>query len=126
MPGIGRWLIMLAAGAVLGLSLGYAHAAAPEWNTVRAHSVPIGAEARRLVVGFRATSANTVVKAIRLRNRAQSVRIVQADTSDADAASLARRTGLALATSRQITPSVHVLFLQKTLYGANVDAALKK
>jgi serine protease len=130
MPGIGRGLTRLAAGGVLSLSLaltlGSAHAAAPEWNAVRTHSVQIGAEAGRLVVGFRATAGNTVAKAIRRRNRAQSVLIVQAQTSDADAADLARRAGLAMARSRQITPSTHVLYLQKTLYGADVDAALKK
>jgi serine protease len=128
MPGIGRRLLWRAAGGVLSLALtlGAAHAAAPEWNTVRTHSVQIGAEAGRLVVGFRATAGNTVAKAIRRRNRTQSVLIVQAQTSDADAAGLARRTGLAMAGSRQITPSTHVLFLQKTLYGADVDAALKK
>ena len=131
MQGIGRRLLRLAAGGVLGgftlvLIPGPAHAAAPEWNAVRTHSVPIGAEAGRLVVGFRATAGNTVAKAIRRRNRAQSILIVQAQTSDADAAGLARRTGLAMAGSRQITPSTHVLYLQKTLYGADVDAALKK
>jgi serine protease len=130
MPGIGRRLLWLAAGGVLSLALaliqGPAHAAAPEWNAVRTHSVQIGAEAGRLVVGFRATAGNTVAKAVRRRNRAQSVLIVQAQTSDADAAGLARRTGLAMAGSRQITPSTHVLYLQKTLYGAAVDAALKK
>jgi serine protease len=130
MQGIGRRLLWLAAGGVLGLTLvlilGPAHAAAPEWNAVRTHSVRIGAEAGRLVVGFRATAGNTVAKAIRRRNRAQSVLVVQAQTSDADAASLARRTGLPMARSRQITPSTHVLYLQKTLYGADVDAALKK
>ena len=31
-----------------------------------------------------------------------------------------------MAKSRQITPSMHVLFLQKTLYGADVEAALAK
>src|ERR1700691_1922234 len=112
MQGIGRRLLWLPAGSVLTLVLilGPAHAAAPEWNAVRTHSVRIGAEAGRLVVGFRATAGNTVAKAIRRRNRAQSVLIVQARTSDADAAGLARRTGLAMAGSRQITPSTHVLY----------------
>src|SRR5580693_3535774 len=82
MQGIGRRLLWLAAGGVLGLTLvlilGPAHAAAPEWNAVRTHSVRIGAEAGRLVVGFRATAGNTVAKAIKRRNRAQRVLIVQA------------------------------------------------
>ena len=130
MPGIGRRLLTLTAGGILGLTLvlvlGPAHAAAPEWNAVRTHTVQIGTEAGRLVVGFRATAGNTVAKTIRRLNRAQNTLIVQAQTSDADAASLARRTGVAMAGSRQITPSTHVLYLQKTLYGADVDAALKK
>ena len=130
MPGIGRRLLTLAAGGILGLTLVLilepAHAAAPEWNAVQTHAVQIGPEAGRLVVGFRATAGNTVAKTIRHLNRAQNTLIVQAQTSDADAASLARRTGLATAGSRQITPSTHVLYLQKTLYGADVDAVLRK
>ena len=77
------------------------------------------------MVGFRATADNAVTKTIKLRSRAQSVKIVQAQTSDADAAGLAQRAGLAMARSRQLTPSMHVLFLQKTLYGADVNKALK-
>jgi serine protease len=93
---------------------------------VRTHSVQIGPEAQRLVVGFRATAGNTVVKTIKPRAQTQSVKIVQAQTTDADVAGLARRTGLAMARSRQMTPSMHVLFLQKTLYGADVEAVLNK
>ena len=36
------------------------------------------------------------------------------------------RVGVPLAKSRQFTPSMHVLFLPKTLYGADVDAALAR
>jgi serine protease len=100
-------------------------AAAPEWNPVRTHAVQIGPEARRLVVGFRATAGNAVVKSVRLRSRAQSVKITVAMTSPADVARLVQRTGLAMASSRQVTPSMHVVYLQKTLYGAQVRAALK-
>src|ERR1019366_1237697 len=124
MPGIGRLLLVLSFGGAVSLTFGPAIAAVPEWNAVRTHSVQIGPEAQRLVVGFRATAGNTVVKAIKLRARAQSVKIAQADTSDADVASLAQRSGLAMARSRQITPSMHVLFLPKTLYGADVNAVL--
>jgi serine protease len=126
MSGIGRLLLVLTFGGAIILTLGLAQAAAPEWNAVRTHSVQIGPETNRLVVGFRATAGNTVVKSIKLRARAQSVTIVQAETSDADVAGLAQRTGLAMARSRQVTPSMHVLFLQKTLFGADVNAVLKK
>jgi serine protease len=123
MPGTVRLLLVLVAGCV---TLGAADAAVPEWNAVRTHSVQIGPEARRLVVGFRATAGNTVVKAIRVHARTSTVKIAQAKTSDADVVSLAARTGLSMARSRQMTPSMHVLFLQKTLYGADLAAALKK
>ena len=126
MPGMRGLLPVLAVSGLAALTLGLAQAAAPEWNPARTHPVQIGPEARRLVVGFRATPENTVVKTIKLRARAQSVNIIQARTSDADAAGLAQRTGLAMARSRQMTPSMHVLFLQKTLYGSDVHAALKK
>jgi serine protease len=124
MPGIGRLLLVLGAGCA-GYLMGPASAAS-EWNSVLTHSVEIGPEANRLLVGFRATPGNTLIKAIRVHARTSSVKIAQANTSDADAAALADRSGLSMARSRQITPSVHVLFLRKTLYGADVAAALKK
>jgi serine protease len=126
MPGFGRLLLVLAVGCVGLLTFGAAQAAVPEWNAVRTHSVQIGPEANRLVVGFRATPANTVVKEIKVRARAQSVKIAQAMTSDADVAGLAARTGLSMSRSRQLTPSMHVVMLQKMLYGADVNALLKK
>jgi serine protease len=126
MPGIARLLLALACGGSIGLMSDPARAAVPEWNPVRSHAVQLGPEASRLVVGFRAAEGNTVVKAVRHRTQAQSVKIVQAATSEADVAGLAQRTGLGVARSRQMTPSMHVVFLQKTLYGADVNAALKK
>jgi serine protease len=126
MPGIARLLLALACGGSIGLMSDPARAAVPEWNPVRSHAVQLGPEASRLVVGFRATEGNTVVKAVRHRTQAQSIKIVQANTSEADVAGLAQRTGLGVARSRQMTPSMHVVFLQKTLYGADVNAALKK
>ncbi len=127
MSGIGRLLCLLAVGGAMSLLRPGAAdaAAAPEWNPVRTHAVQIGPEARRLVVGFRATAGNAVVKSVRLRSRAQSVKITVAMTSPADVARLVQRTGLAMASSRQVTPSMHVVYLQKTLYGAQVRAALK-
>jgi serine protease len=126
MPGIARLLLALACGGSIGLMSDPARAAVPEWNPVRSHAVQLGPEASRLVVGFRATEGNAVVKAVRHRTQAQSIKIVQADTSEADVTGLAQRAGLGVARSRQMTPSMHVVFLQKTLYGADVNAALKK
>ena len=124
MRGFGTLLLVLAAGAGMGVTFG-AVAAIPEWNPVRTHPVSIGPEASRLVVGFRATPGNAVVKTIRLRARSQNIKITQARTTDADVTGLAQRASVPMASSRQITPSMHVLFLQKTLYGADVDAMLK-
>jgi serine protease len=126
MPGIARLLLALACGGFMCLKSDPAAAAVPEWNPVRSPAVQIGPEASRLVVGFRTTAGNTVVTDVKLRRRAQSVKIVQAATSEGDVADLAQRTGLAMARSRQMTPSMHVVFLRKTLYGADVIAVLKK
>jgi serine protease len=125
MPGNPRLLLALVVGCAV-LTLAPATAAVPEWNAVRTHAAQLGPEASRLLVGFRATPGNAVVKAVRVRARTQSITVVQAGTSDADVAGLALRTGLAMARSRQITPSMHVLYLQKTVYGADVHALLKK
>src|SRR5450755_232508 len=101
-------------------------APAAEWNPVRSHPVEIGPQANRLVVGFRATPANSTIKEIASRVRAQAVRVTLAQTSRADVASLAQRSGVAMAGSRQFSPSMHVLFLRETLYGADVASALEK
>ncbi len=47
-----------------GLTPGPACAGSPEWNPVRSHPVEIGPQASRLVVGFRATPGNSVIKEI--------------------------------------------------------------
>jgi serine protease len=119
-------LIKPAVAAVLGLILGSAVTAAPEWNPVRSHPVEIGPQASRLVVGFRATPGNSITRAIRSRAKAQVMSMTQAQTSEADVSSLSLRSGVAVSRSRQLTPSMHVVFLQKTLYGADVDAALTR
>jgi serine protease len=119
-------LLKPAMAGVLALALGSAGAATPEWNPVRSHPVDIGPQAGRLVVGFRATSGNTMTRAIRSRSKAQVVSVTQAQTSDADVRSLSQRTGIAVSRSRQLTPSMHVVFLQKTFYGADVDAVLQQ
>jgi len=125
MPSIARLLPALSLSCIV-LTLAPARAAVPEWNVVRSHPVQLGPEASRLVVGFRATPGNAVVKTVQARARTQSINIVQAKTSDADVAGLALRTGLAMARSRQVTPSMHVLYLQKTVYGADLHALLNK
>jgi serine protease len=108
----------------LGLTSGSA-AVAGEWNPVRSHSVEIGPQASRLVVGFRATPGNTVIKEIKSR-RPQAIHVAQAQTSRADVASLLQRTGIAVTGSRQFAPSMHVVILEKTLYGTDVATTLDK
>jgi serine protease len=107
---------------VWGISVG----APAEWNPVRSHAVAIGPQASRLVVGFKATGGNTVIQTIKRRARMEALKVTQAQTSAVDVVGLVSRTGVAVAGSRQITPSMHVVFLQNTLYGADVDAALAR
>ncbi|HEX3846406.1 MAG TPA: hypothetical protein VHV81_03425, partial [Steroidobacteraceae bacterium] len=120
-----RTLFVLAAAAAAALSAAQPAAAMPEWNQVRQHVVQVGPEAHRLVIGFRATPSNVVVKTIRRTARTPGFRLAVAQTSDADVAALAGRARIAMAGSRRIAPNMHVIFLQKTLYGADVAAALK-
>jgi len=110
--------------AFLGLTPGSA-AVTAEWNPVRSHPVEIGPQANRLVVGFLATAGNSSIKRIKSR-RPQAIYVTQAQTSRADVAALLQRTGIATRGSRQFAPSMHVVFLEKTLYGADVAAALDK
>jgi serine protease len=106
--------------------LGLAQAAAPEWNPVRTRPVAIGPEASRLVVGFRPTAGNAITRVIKSHANTRSVTITQAETTAADLAALTQRASVAALGSRQITPSMHVVFLQKTLYGADVAAVLER
>jgi serine protease len=108
-----------------GLTPGPACAGSPEWNPVRSHPVEIGPQASRLVVGFRATPGNSVIEEIKSR-RTQAVRFAEAQTSRADVAALTQRLGLVTKASRQFSPSMHVVFLENTLYGADVAAVLDK
>ena len=112
-------------GLLLVLGLGATVAAtAAEYNPVRTSPVSIGPEMSRVIVGFRATADNSVTQTFKPRDRAQSMSLVQAKTSDADVSSLAARVGLVMAKSRQLTPSMHVIFLKQTLYGVDVETAL--
>jgi serine protease len=113
-------------GCILGLLLDGSWAATPEWNPVQSHSVEIGPQAGRLIVGFRSSSDNTVVKTIRRQGRAQPVQFAQAQTSRLDVLNLSQRSGIAIGASRQLTPSMHVLFLPEVLYGADVAATLQQ
>jgi serine protease len=65
-----------------------------------------------------------VLQTIPGRPSRRSVLHVQARTSGADVVALATRAHLALAASRQLTPSMHVLYLPSTLQGAGLAAAL--
>jgi serine protease len=118
-------LRLLATLAGWGLAVSVASGAPPEWNPVRSHPVEIGPQASRLVVGFRATAGNSIIERIKSR-RPQAIHVVQAQTSRADIASLLQRTGIATTGSRQFSPSMHVVFLEKTLYGADVATVLDK
>ena len=126
MPRIGTLLLVLSIGCGAALGLGRAVAVIPEYNPVHRHPISIGPEASRIIVGFRATAGNTVVQTVKIRMRTQSVNVSQAHTTSADVAGLIRRVGIATTTSRQITPNMHVIFLKKTLYGADVETALSK
>jgi serine protease len=112
-------------GLLLVLGLGATVAArAAEYNPVRTYPVSIGPEMSRVIVGFRATADNSVTQTFKPRDRAQSMTLVQAKTSVADISSLVARVGLAMTKSRQLTPSMHVIFLKQTLYGVDVETAL--
>src|SRR5271165_3357031 len=125
MPRIGQLILVLSFACCAGLAAGHAPAAAAEYNPVRKTPISIGPEANRLIVGFRATSSGAAQK-VTLRRGARGYSLTQAQTSAADARGLAQRAGLALAATRQVTPSMHVLFLQKRLYGAEVIDVLAK
>jgi serine protease len=125
MRNISASLVVTVLTGLLGVMPGFA-AAAPEWNPVRSHPVEIGPQASRVVVGFRSTPGNLIVKEIKSRAKTQAIRITQAQTSRADVASLLVRAAIATRGSRQFAPSMHVVFLDKTLYGADVAAVLDK
>ena len=124
MPRIRRLLLALGCACCAAVAAGQSPAAALEYNPVRKEPMVIGPEANRLIVGFRATPSNTLAKTVRFARRARSVTVIQAQTSAADVQSLVKRVGLTIARSGQITPSMHVLYMPKTLYGGDVVNAL--
>ncbi len=109
--------------ALLG---GSSLAASLEFNSIRQQPVSLGPEAHRLIVGFRTTPANAVTKTVAFRGGARRFSVTQAQTSAADAAALVQRVGMSVARTRQFTPSMHVLYLPQTLYGADLETALAK
>lgn len=113
--------LLLGFGCICASAASYGEGAAFEANPVRQHPRPLGAETQRLLVGFRATLANASIKALSVRG---GVRVTQARTSSIDVQNLAVRAALKLDHSRQLTPDMHVMYLQRTLYGADVEAAL--
>lgn len=106
------WLIVLGLSAVTVTGAG-----AAEWNPVRTHPIQLGPEAGRVIVGFRAAAASSFAQI-------QSLKSSEMQTSAVDVSNLAARTGVAMANSRQITSRMHVMYLQQTLYGADVNTAL--
>jgi len=120
---------MVAAGFALSIALGGVPAeraqAAAEYNPLPRPPISIGPQASRLVVGFRTLPGGAVVKTAP-RPQVRGEAVIQAQTSALDALALAQRAAVPVAGSRQVTPSMHVLLLPKTLYGADVEAALKK
>ena len=125
MPRWDTWM-PAAAGLICCLALGSAGgSAAAEYNPVRSEPVSLGPQANRLLIGFRATPRNSMTETVVARARAKHS-ITLARTTAADAADAAGRAGLAIARTRQITPSMHVLYLTGTLYGAAVESILAR
>ena len=125
MTGINLMPLRLLRGLIAGCCLilvGVGALANSEFNPVLRHPVSIGPEAQRLIVGFRVTANNQVVKVI---HRAKAVQVIQAQTGSSDVVALAGRAQVKMARSRQLTPSMHVMYLQRTLYGAELDAVLE-
>jgi serine protease len=122
MSKIRKSLILLSIAMVFGTAM----AAPAEWNPLRGRPVPIGPQADRLVIGFRATGENSITEAVSIRNHTRTVRILEARTNFSDVRNLSLRTGVALSGSRQLSPSMHVLFLPAMLYGSELDTALQQ
>jgi serine protease len=115
-------LAFTAGSAPAASSTPAASSALAEYNPVRRAPVSLGPRAHRLIVGFRAAPDPGRTVVVRRQGRI----VAQAQTSSADVAALLARVAVPVAKSRQFTPSMHVLFLPKTLYGADVDAVLAR
>jgi serine protease len=133
MPRLGTFVPAAAMAFCMALAASRCPAAVPagqpgrsEYNPLPAEPVPLGPQANRLLIGFRATPENALTQTLKATLREPLRSVTRADTSAADAVAAAGRAGIALARSRQITPDMHVLFLQRTLYGLDVGAALAR
>jgi serine protease len=133
MPRLGTFVPAAAMACCMAFCAGRCPAAGPagfsglsEYNPIHAEPVSLGPQASRLLIGFRATAQNALTQTLNARLRSMRRSVTRANTNAANAVAAAGRAGLALTRSRQITPDMHVLFLQKTLYGVNVEAALAK
>ena len=123
---VAKLMVALGACACMALAFSCAAVAAPEFNPVRSQPISIGPVAGRVIVAFRATPANVVVHAINARVRTRILQSSQAGTSASDVAALMQRAHLTMARSRQLTPSMHVIYLQRTLYGSAVERVLTR
>jgi serine protease len=122
---MGSFIKLLSALCCVAAIAAPAGGATFEHNPVRREAPSLGPEAGRLIVGFRVTSVNARTVKV-LRRAAASGALEQAQTTAADVAALLARVGVPVARSRQFTPDMHVLYLPKRLYGADVEAALAK
>lgn len=114
------WMLGLHAAAATPPAQAPGH----EVNPLRAGAVSLGPEASRILVGLRVTAQNAMIRKVSVRQRGRTYEVTLANTTPADAAAAASRAGVRIARSRQITPSMHVLYLPATLYGAGIEAAL--
>ena len=120
----GRRMAALSALACVAFGLAAASAATVELNPVNARPVEIGPHANRFVVRFRVTPANQVTRSIRGRS-GPGTQFPDARTASADVDALMQRAHVRMAGSRQLTPSMHVVYLGTTLYGGAATAALQ-
>ena len=127
MPRTGRVLWLLACAACAAAAVPIARAAAPEYNPVR--RAPDRHRARRRSGSSSACGRRRQRRGKNDRRRAARAQLHRHaganDTRGRQSAGAARRLDSSRR-ARQFTPSMHVLFLQKTLYGADVDAVLEK
>jgi serine protease len=123
---VGKILAWAGFACCVALPSAMVGAATLEYNPVRREPLSIGPEASRLIVGFRQSTDLTVETTLVIRRAGRPLAFSQPATSSADVAALVARARLPLARSRQFTPSMHVLYLPNTLYGAAVEAALAK
>jgi serine protease len=117
------WMIGLCGAALLAQAAAGVRDLGAESNRVRHAPISLGPEAGRLLVGFSPRTSGAVIKTT-VRHGEHTYGLIQAQTQAADVEQLVSRVGLPIARSGQLTPSMHVLYLPRTLYGADVLRAL--